>query len=80
MLVLDGSGTVGKSNFDSQVKQWVKNVSKSMEIDKGLVQIGVVSIPMQKRLNRSFKVFLIMNRDRSKPLFNTPGRKIAAFA
>ena len=44
MLVLDGSGTVTKENFDNQVKQWVKNMAKSLEIDKGYVQIGIVSL------------------------------------
>ena len=41
IFLLDGSGSVGKSNFQI-VKNWVKEVANNFEIASGRNQIGVI--------------------------------------
>ena len=41
IFVLDGSGSVGKENFDD-VKDWVKKVSEGFNISKEETSIGVI--------------------------------------
>ena len=41
LFLLDGSGTVGLSNYE-KVKDWVKNISKKLGLNEGRVQVGVV--------------------------------------
>ncbi|XP_039270040.2 collagen alpha-1(XXI) chain-like isoform X1 [Styela clava] len=41
LFVLDGSGSVLKKNF-LIVKNWVKTITKKLNIDKGAVRVGVV--------------------------------------
>ncbi|XP_077968608.1 integrin alpha-X-like isoform X1 [Styela clava] len=41
LFVLDGSGSVGEQNFQI-VKNWVKTITKKLDIDKGAVKVGVV--------------------------------------
>ena len=45
MLVLDGSKSIGEENFE-KVKEWVKNLGRSLQIDQEFVKIGVVSVKM----------------------------------
>ncbi|XP_077965525.1 integrin alpha-M-like isoform X2 [Styela clava] len=41
LFVLDGSGSVGEENFPI-VKNWVKTITEKLNIDKGVVTVGVV--------------------------------------
>ena len=48
MFLLDGSGSVSKEKFEI-VKNWVKNVSSSFNIESNKTQIGVLEYSDQIR-------------------------------
>ena len=41
MFVIDGSASVGKTNFQ-EVKNWIKQVAAEFDMESGMAQIGVV--------------------------------------